>query len=312
MNFMFDFNILSAHRWWQLGHAHIHGFPGLVFGVLILAMIPMYIATTIVIAKTKEPLFTIKIPEFIKHAFQQAPMEEQQTKTETVATPVAKEPETKPDTLAPVPETVPSELRVAYARAREHIERTTSAFDLANATQMSAPQSIEPKSNTSTPGDIPIPNDFDIDDDLDDMTNGVPQFKEINFDDDDVVDISDDDEIDNQLSEISDVANTATSIEQYLESKSVSYTVDNDVVLTDKYAIVSHNDNDFWIADNESWFAAGKTRPSPIELVKKIAAEHDVQPVLFLGSNNIMDIDNLIPQWENDGIKVITDLKDLI
>ncbi|MBP5708069.1 MAG: hypothetical protein J6W79_03675 [Alphaproteobacteria bacterium] len=313
MNFMFDFNILSTHRWWQLGHAHIHGFPGLVFGILLLAAVPMYIATTIVIAKTKEPLFTVKIPEFIKRAFQQTPMEEPtpEPATEPVATPVSEEPETKPDTPAPIPETVPSELRVAYARAREHIERTTSAFDLANVTQTSAPKSTDIESNTSTPGEIPIPTDFDIDDDLDDMMNSVPQFKEINFDDDDAA-IIDDDDIDNQLAEVKSVSNTATPVEQYLTSKSIAHTIDNDVVLTNKYAIVSHTDNEFWIADNESWFAAGKTRPSPIELVKKSATEHNVQPILFLGANNIMDIDNLIPQWENDGIKVITDLKDLI
>jgi hypothetical protein len=310
MEFMFDFNILSAHRWWQLAHAHIRGFPGLVFGILILAAVPMYIATTIVIARTKEPLFTIKIPEFIKRAFVQTPMDDDTEKPEPTATLTA-ESETKPDTPAPVPDMVPSEMRVAYARAREHIERAISAFDLGNITQTSTPQTTEPETNTTTPGDIPIPNDFDIDDDLDDMISGVPQFKEINFDDDDDYEITDDD-IDNQLSQIKDVFDTATPVEQYLTSQSMAYHTDNDVVLTDKYAIVSHSDPEFWVADSKSWFAAGKTRPSPIESVKRVANEHNVQPVLFLGSTNIMDIEKLIPQWESDGIRVITDLKDLI
>ena len=77
MRFMFNFNIFSALRWHQLMHAHLHGFAGMVFGILILAAVPMYIATTIVIARTKTPLFTITIPEFIKKAFQQTPMQEE-------------------------------------------------------------------------------------------------------------------------------------------------------------------------------------------------------------------------------------------
>ena len=308
MEFMFDFNILSAHRWWQLAHAHIRGFPGLVFGILILAAVPMYIATTIVIARTKEPLFTIKIPEFIKRAFVQTPMDDDTEKTEPAAT-LAAESETKSDTPAPVPDMVPSEMRVAYARAREHIERAISAFDLGNITQTSTPQTTESQTNTTTPGDIPIPTDFDIDDDLDDMISGVPQFKEINFDD---YDDDDKDIDDNDFSEIKMLSDTTTLVEQYLDSQSVAYTIDNDVVLTDKYAIISHTDPEFWVADNESWFAAGKTRPSPIASVKRVATEHNAQPVLFLGSPNIMDIDKLIPQWESDGIRVITDLKDLI
>lgn len=312
MNFMFDFNILSAHRWWQLAHAHIRGFPGFVFGILILAMVPMYIATTIVIAKTKQPLFTIKIkiPDFIKRAFQQTPMQENTTNIEPVTTPTP-EKEEKTNTPAPIPDVVPSELRVAYARARENVGALQkSVFDLGNITQSQTTQATESEPDTSTPGEIPIPTDFDIDDDLNDMMNGVPQFKEINFDDD--IDITSDDDIDNQLLNIKDISNSATPVEQYLTSQSIPFTVDNDVVLTDKYAIVTHTDDEFWVADKESWFAAGKTRPSPIESVKKSANEHNVQPVLFLASNNIMDIENLIPQWETDGIRVITDLKDLI
>ena len=81
MQYLFDFNIFSSLRWHQLMHAHLHGFAGLVFGILILAAVPMYIATTIVIARTKAPVFSVKIPERIKtffvNAFNQTPMEEQ-------------------------------------------------------------------------------------------------------------------------------------------------------------------------------------------------------------------------------------------
>ena len=71
MRYMFNFNIFSATRWNQLWHAHLYGFAGFVFGILILAMIPLYIATTIVIARTRAPLFNfkLKIPEWIKTFF---------------------------------------------------------------------------------------------------------------------------------------------------------------------------------------------------------------------------------------------------
>ena len=110
MKFMFNFNILSAHRWWQLAHSELHGFPGFVFGILILAAVPMYIATTIVVARTKAPLFTLKIPEFIKQfikrAFQQTPMSPEPDAKATTTTPVETATETKPD--APIPDSVPN------------------------------------------------------------------------------------------------------------------------------------------------------------------------------------------------------------
>ena len=309
MNFMFDFDILSTYRWHQLAHAHLRGFPGFVFGILILAAIPMYIATTVVIAKTKAPLFTVKIPEFIKTAFTQTPMEED----EPVDTPeknddVTESQDSAPveNTPAPIPESVPSEMRMAYERARDHIGRQqTSVFDLGHVTNTAVAQQEE----TSTPEtpDMPIPTDFD----LDEFDTSVPQFTDINFDDDEYDE--DDDEIaQDTFKDVHELPGTVAPVAEYMESKSVPYTIDDDAVVTDKYAIVSHTDADFWVADNESWFAAGKTRPSPIELLKRIASTHNVEPVLYLGADNIMDIDTLISQWESDGIHVIKELNDLI
>ena len=308
MKYMFDFNIFSRIRWWQLAHAHIHGFAGMVFGILILAAVPMYIATTIVIARTKAPLFTIKIPEFIKNAFIQTPMEEDvvdapvpsETNTETTESPELNNDNIAEPTSAPIP----AELRVAYARAREHISRTpTSAFDLGNVTkQKKSNNNIICNTNDTNTQDIPIPTDFDIDD-TDDVVNTVPQFSDINFDDDDDTEI--------EINDIQQISDTVNPITEYMKSQSVPYTIDDDVVVTDKFAIVSHDDADFWVADADNWFAAGKTRKSPIELVKRIATKHGVQPILYLGANNIMDIETMIPQWESDGIHVITNLKDL-
>ena len=301
MYFMFDFNVLSTYRWHQLAHAHLRGFPGFVFGILVLAAVPMYVATTIVIAKTQKPLFTI--PEFIKRAFIQTPMDEDKP-AEVSATPQVNQEKTDTPTL---PENIPSELRAIYARARENIGRTPqSVFDLGNVTQPTTEPKTEPEQEKTEPTDIPIPTDFDIDD-FDDIDNSIPHFTDINFDED-----NDDEEEPVDFDNIKTISDTAKPVTEFLSTKSISYNIDGDVVITDKFAIIAHTDPEFWVADNESWFAAGKTRPSPVELVKSVATAHDVEPVLYLESKNIMDIDTLIPQWESDGIHVITDLKDLI
>jgi len=301
MYFMFDFNILSAYRWQQLAHAHLRGFPGFVFGILVLAAVPMYVATTIVITKTQKPLFTI--PEFIKHAFTQTPMDEDkpaETSAPTDAT-------THEETDKQLPENIPSEMRAIYARARENIGRTPqSAFDLGNVTQPSTEQKTELEQEKTEPTDIPIPTDFDIDD-FDDIDNSIPHFTDINFDED-----NDDEEEPVDFDNIKTISDTAKPVTEFLSTKSISYNIDGDVVITDKFAIIAHTDPEFWVADNESWFAAGKTRPSPVELVKSVATAHNVKPVLYLESKNIMDIDTLIPQWQSDGIHVVTDLNDLI
>ena len=302
MYFMFDFNILSAYRWHQLMHAHLRGFPGFVFGILVLAAVPMYVATTIVIAKTQKPLFTI--PEFIKRAFTQTPMDEEKSVEESVTPNTDQE-----NTDQPLPENIPSELRAIYARAREHIGRTPqSVFDLGNMTQPTTEQKTEPAPEKTEPTDIPIPTDFDIED-IDDIDNSIPHFTEINFDDDDD---NDDTEEPVEFDDIKTISDTTNPVTEFLSAKSIPHKTDGDVVITDKFAIIAHTDPEFWVADTESWFAAGKTRPSPIKLVKSVASAHNVEPVLYLGTDNIMDIDNLIPQWESDGVRVITDLNDLI
>ena len=315
MQYMFNFNIFSRTRWIQLAHAHLYGFPGFVFGILILAAAPMYIATTVVIARNKAPLFTIKIPEFIKtffiNAFQQTPMaDEKPVDAPTPETPQVENTDTPVEKTVqnPIPESVPSELRVAYARAREHIGRTpVSAFDLGNVTKLAKPVDA-PTPTQEEPEDMPIPSDFDIND-VDGMIDSVPQFTDVNFDDDDE---SDDEITEQEFSDIHKLADTVQDIVKYLDTKSVPYTIDGEVVITDKLAIVSHTDPDFWVADNMNWFAAGKTRKSPIKMVIDAAIEHNVQPVLYLGAENIMDIETLRTGWQEDGIRVITDLKDLI
>ena len=57
--FLFRFNMFSGHMWNRLFHAQLHGFAGFVFGILILAALPLYIASTALIVRTKKPLITI-------------------------------------------------------------------------------------------------------------------------------------------------------------------------------------------------------------------------------------------------------------
>ena len=56
---LFNFNMFSQNAWIQLAHSHLHGFGGFVFGLMVLAAVPMYAATTAIIIRTKKPLFTI-------------------------------------------------------------------------------------------------------------------------------------------------------------------------------------------------------------------------------------------------------------
>lgn len=329
MRYMFNFNIFSATRWHQLMHAHLHGFAGFVFGILILAMIPLYVATTIVIARTKSPLFNFKfkVPKFIKafftKAFTQTPMDDEpdietasepETKTESESTP---ETETKSETDSttteskpePVPATVPAEMRVAYERARDNTAyKQTSVFDLGHVTKKADAPTDETSNNTVTESEMPIPTDFDIND-TENIIDDVPVFTDLDFDDDD----NDVDETDSesQTATVQTATGNNDIVTKYLTEHSTPYTVENDVVITDKFAIVSHTDSDFWVADNESWFAAGKIRRSPIASVIESATAHNVTPVLYLGSDNIMDIDELRPQWERNGVRVISDLKNL-
>ena len=327
MRYMFNFNIFSAYRWHQLFHAHLHGFAGFVFAVLILAMVPLYIATTAIIARTKTPLVNIKItiPEFIrnyiKNAFIQTPMTDDepapvdtpQIESEQIPDTAAVDDTAKSESPTPIPDTVPSELRVAYIRARDNISRTpTSAYDLGNMTKPTPAQNIDTamvptESDSDT---LPIPTDFDISD-TDRIINDVPIFTDIDLDDDD--DENDDtSDAESQPDNLLSVSEDNDNVVKYLTAKSVPYGVDGDVIVTDKFAIVSHTDPDFWVADNESWFAAGKIRRSPIVSVLKTAKTHNVQPVLYLGADNIMDIDELRNTWESAGIRIITNLKDLI
>ena len=294
--FMFDFSIFSSAQWQHLMRAQLRGFPGFVFGILILAALPLYIATTTLIVRTKKPLITIpipqiKIPTFLKSApTEPAPIPQSESETPTLGP-------DEVDTPTELPPDMPAELRFAFIRARNNIGRVqTSAFNTPQQTVTPAP-SDAPEINETA---FPLPTDFDIDVPAPDI-DMAPTFTEINFDEPES-----DTDTDTQI----DTSDNSELI-KHLTENNKPYSTDDNIVITDTHAIITHNDPDFWVADIDNWFAAGRVCPSPIITVQNMATKHDRTPAIYLATKNIMDIDNLIPEWQSAGITVITDLSEI-
>ena len=198
------------------------------------------------------------------------------TKTQpekTTPAPTAEQKTADKKTEETLSDEIPLEIRNAFARAKLHPIKFTK------------PENKEPAPDTNSTATevLPLPTDFDIqlDEAFDESPISIPTFSDINFDEDD-------DDTDEEKN-----------------------TNDSEITITNTHAIVTHSDPDFWVVDDDNWFATGKTRPSPIAAVLKAAHEHDVKPVIHLAQSNILDIENLIKKWESDGITVITDLSEL-
>ena len=194
-----------------------------------------------------------------------------------------------------LPPEIPSELRTAYIRARLNITpEQRSAFNQPCNTP--GPENIITATETETPDEIPLPSDFDIDIepeaenyiDTDFSQMKVPTFSDINFD------------------SVPTAPDTTNELTQYLDNKSIEYKIEDDLIITDKHTIASHTDSDFWICDDDNWFATGKQCPSPIPKLLKIASENKTKPIMYLGATNIMDLDTIRQKWESMGITVIT------
>lgn len=294
LRFLFNFNMFSGAYWCYLFHAKLNGFPGFVFGILLLAALPLYIATTTLIIRTKKPLVTIPVPKPVKKIW--ANMQPTLINPPAPDTPEEKKSNT---TSAPqqdaLPDELPSELRTAYIRARMNITpEQRSAFN------QPISQIPQPISNMATPiieselDDIPLPSDFDIEPTTPDSDFLTPDFTQMpapTF-----TDITFDDTPDNTPS---------NPISEYLDSTGKQYEIIDDIIITDKHAIASHTDEDFWVCDDEFWFATGKQIESPIARVTKIATERKLIPTLYMGAENIMDIDTLCKTWESMGIQII-------
>ncbi len=301
---LFNFDMFSWAYWHRLMRAELHGFGGFVFGILILAAVPMYIATTTIVIRNKAQLFTIPIPGFIKKIgklFTAAPISTPPANTsapKATTTETDKNIDTEPK---PVEKNMPAELRGAFARARDHIERIpVSQFDLGHTLPGQTSNIPNASEATLVPADdIPLPSDFDFDDTTQDaIPTTMPTFTDISFD--------------NTPIDTPSTTSENDAIISYLNQHDEAIIkIENDVIITPHFAIVSHTDNDFWVADNEFWFAAGKQKPSPVVAAQNAATAHSVSPIVYLASNNIMDIDNLRQTWTDNGIMIIRSLDEL-
>lgn len=292
LRLVFHFDPLNAHYWWKFFHATFHGFAGFVFGLLVYTAIPIYIATTAIIYRKKELIITIpfidKVFEFIKKLFPKKQITEPVTE---VSAPEIKEPEpTGPE----YPDDMPPELRIPYMRAKNNLS-LTGAVSAYNKQKAPAINTIEkPKTESDTM--IPLPTDFDL---SDSDTFGefneseIPTFTDINFD-----------------TEKTD-ENFENNATKYFKSKNIEYETYKQFVATEKYVIYEHSDNDFWIMDENVWFASGKQIDSPIKELIELGRENGLTPILYLASQNIMDIETVIEQFESMGVRVIKNLDEL-
>ena len=209
----------------------------------------------------------------------------------------------QPDTLI---KNIPAEMRGAFLRARNHPNRIqTPICNVCSVTPNIYPQDNNNPAPTVPDTNLPLPPDFDFDDDTSptpptELT--TPKFQDINL-------FADEPDTKNDSENTTQETNKLT---EYLDKTKTKYsTLPNGIIITPNAAVAIHNDEDFWIMDDPTWFAAGKTRESIIPELLKTAKEHNIQPVFYLCATNIMNLDEKRTEWESAGIRVITDITEL-
>jgi len=288
---VFGFNIFSTHHWSFLLHARIRGFAGFAFGIMMLAAVPLYAATTYLIIRTKKPIIALS-----------AKKEE------------AKQPEKQPAPppaapAAPLPAGLPTELKGAFIRARQNVSsRIVSDFEMKDIAAEKQPVAA---AGTAAPaGGLPLPDDFGAA-----AASNAPMFREISFGPSN----------DDSPAAVSPAAEKSI-LELHLENAGYDFSSDGDIIIASlgtpgaaRLAIATHDDSDFWIADDPTpdgaeagnWFAAGKQKTSPVAAALAAGEAHNAAPVLYLAQANIMDLDNKISEWESRGVRVIKQISDL-
>lgn len=312
--FMFNFDLFSLHQWHHLLRAELHGFAGFVFGILMLAALPLYIASTTLIIRTKKPLITIRFPQIKIPAFLKA-LPQSADSPVTTETPTKSEtPSLGPDaenTPAELPPDLPDELRVAFIRARHKVGTSqTSIFNSIDKKSTIPTAAPQPEISDTESDSLPIPLDFDLDipDDIPAFTD-TPTFTEINFDAPETTD-------ETPLAFDSPAPDFDTTVDNseiinHLTTTGTDFTTRQELVITPTYVITTHSDPRFWVTDTDNWFASGAVRPSPIKRLKSISESENLTPVLYLAATNIMDLEKLQPDWESSGIRIITSVSDL-
>ena len=282
LKFVFNFDMFSLHYWWKFFHATLHGFGGFVFGAIIYSAIPIYIATVKTIYKTKEPIIKISLLDKISELMPAKQKSDSDDKQESVSE--SEEPLPAPE----YPDDLPAELRIPFMRAKNNVSLTGAVSVYNKQKAIPIPNTPEQIMNEAE-NFMPLPTDFDIPESVNN-NNFIPTFTDINFD------------------EPKTPENNTT---KYLKSKNIEFEVYKNFVATEKYLIYEHNDEDFWIMDGDIWFATGKQIDSPIYELIDTALQNELTPVIYLHSQNIMDIENTIKQFESANIRVVKSLDEL-
>ncbi len=290
LKYIFRFDMFSAHYWWKFFHATLHGFGGFVFGFLVYAAIPLYIATAIATWRKQEFILPVPFAKTISNILSKL-FEKKSEESQPEPTPVEQEEKTVEAQEPEYPSDLPPELRVPFMRAKNNLP-LTGAISIYNKPDTKSESKIEEISEQS---EIPIPMDFDISDSInEEMNDSVPTFTDIDFD----TPITTEQELENNTT-------------KYLTEKNMEYETYHDFVATEKFVIYEHNDEDFWIMEGDTWFATGKQKDSPIDELIGLAKQNELTPVLYLHSQNIMDIDKVISDFESKGVRVVKDLDEL-
>ncbi|MCL2748777.1 MAG: hypothetical protein FWE50_01750 [Alphaproteobacteria bacterium] len=189
----------------------------------------------------------------------------------------------EPEPKIEFPKNLPEEMRVPYSRmlrgqlSRGAMDcRVVQNNNKAPATALSA-ECTPSAGEDSADSEMALPDSFDVEPaDNDD----IPMFRDISFDEPQVASVPSDN-------------------------------IKIETIKNKKFAIITHDDSDFWIADEDNWFATGKQKASPITAVISAAKENDATPVLHLISENIMDLDSQKEKWRANSVLIIKDISEL-
>ncbi len=308
---LFEFNLFSGYQWNILLNASLTGLAGFCFGAIMFAALPLYLATLRIVIVKKE--FPVNICFWKSTIFKPKKVEEK----------IEEKKEEKPvDPLVELRQKdIPDELMNKY------LEIKNNSFLMA---QFSDVKKTETKSDNDTEkkeiitpetvdSDIPLDFDFgDMDAKSDDALpeSPFPKFQDLSFDEldiDDEVDDEDDDEIISNDT-IDKLFQSPHNVElaEYLENNEIENTfLNDDVVLVNNLAIIVHGDSGFWVADDETWFASGRDKPSPISMIKKIAKKYNKKPAIYLAEKNIQEIEKMIAKWIGQDIIVLYELDEI-
>ena len=305
LHYLFNFNMFSYAHWARISRIELHGFPGLVFGVMVLAAVPLYIATMVLMVRNKSLPVRVPLPNCLTP--------EPEPEPEPAAPIVAEQ-----DALPELRPGVPLEMRESFMRVRKNYgARQQSVFNksvIGGAVKNTAPQmNVSARESVAEKISVAVPNakemadtnsGFPLPDDFDSETSGgdfdIPVFSNIDFD---------------SPTKPNDITDTQSQVDKLCQSlirMGIDADISDDLITGENFVIAVHDDEDFWVADDSDWFAAGKQKPSPISELKNAVKETDKKAIMFFGEHNIMDFDVCAEKWRNDGITVVTSNDELL